>query len=102
MALDELIKSLKNQDNNADASLISLKLLIATGQVNPSQAKEILQAACALSVTRRDRVTLQRNLTQLKPYGATSELLALELLLFLVESRLADFFSLLETFYKEM
>jgi len=77
---------------------LALKLAIAKGEIsNRDDCRKVLEAACALSVARRDKQGLERNLLQLKPYGASPELTALELLLLLVESRLADFFALLET-----
>ena len=94
---DKLISSVANQSADAERSLVALKLMIAKGELNENQAKQVLEEACRLSVARKDREGLQRNLTQLKPYGINDELLALELLLLVVTSRLPDFFALLET-----
>ena len=93
-----LLQAVLKQGPDADASLLSLKLGMAKGEVtNKEDCRKILEAACALSVARRDKQGLERNLIQLKPYGASHELYALELLLLLVESRNSDFFALLET-----
>lgn len=97
-SLAQLLQSVQQQGPDADKSLIQLKLAVARNEIsNKNDCRQIMEAACRLSVARRDKQGLERNLMQLKPYGATLEMYALELLLLLVESRLSDFFALLET-----
>jgi 26S proteasome regulatory subunit N12 len=97
-SINHLLESLQKQGTDAENSLLLLKLSIARGEISERElCRNILQAACALSIARRDKVGLERNLVQLKPYGTSHEMYALELLLLLVESRLSDFFALLET-----
>jgi hypothetical protein len=96
--LASLLASVRQQGPEAENSLLQLKLAIAKHEISKTEdCRQVLEAACALSVARRDKQGLERNLVQLKPYGASHEMYALELLLLLVESRISDFFALLET-----
>lgn len=86
---------------DAETKLSQLKLAIAQGVIKaPSDCKVVLEAACGLAVARRDKQALERNLVQLRPFGLSEELFALNLLLLLVESRLPEFFALLEVMDK--
>ncbi|KAH9256828.1 hypothetical protein BASA81_004931 [Batrachochytrium salamandrivorans] len=91
-----LLNEVESQGPGAEAALLQLKLKIARKELSPQDTKSVLEAACRLSLSRRDKSGLERNLLQLKPYQASPEFLALELLLLLVESRLAEFFAVLE------
>ena len=96
--MNNLLQAVQRQGPDAEPSLLALKLAIAKGEISSKEdCQKVLEAACSLAVTRRDRPALERNLIQLKPYGASHEMYALELLLLLVESRVSDFFALLET-----
>lgn len=91
-----LLSEVESHGPGAEAALLQLKLKIARKELSPQDTKSALEAACRLSLARRDKSGLERNLLQLKPYQASPEFLALELLLLLVESRLAEFFAVLE------
>lgn len=95
----------------SDAALVSLKLLILEQSssspsiaLTPQQVREILEAAVQLSATNKNRESLERHLVLLEPTLSIEqepekfdEYVALHLLLLLVESRLSDFFTLLES-----
>ena len=94
---DALIAAVQRGGPDAEASLTSLKIAVAKGEIpNQDVCRKVMEAACALAVSRKDKAALERNLAQLRPYGLSQEMYALQLLLLLVESRLPDFFALLE------
>jgi len=81
--------------------------LTSTSKAERSLARDVYESAVVLSVKSKDMKSLERHLVLLRPFCCEyrselgesprrSELIALELLFLLVESRLAEFHSLLE------
>jgi hypothetical protein len=95
--METLIAQIESDSPNAEASLATLRQnLLENPAPNHFLAKAIHETQVRFYIRRKNKQELARALVQLRPWGMSDEFAALELLLFLVTSRLADFFASLE------
>ena len=81
----------------AEAALGKLhQRVVESASASPFEARAVFEAGARYWVRQRKRAELERALVQLRPWGMSDEYAALEMLLFLVSSRLSDLFSALE------
>lgn len=94
-ALLATVTSSTSPNPAADAALSRLRRA-AIEATSAADGQVVFEAAVRYAVVSKDRRELEKALVQLRPWGMSDEFAALELLLFLVESRLSDLFASLE------